>query len=120
MQGSISPTPPQPIVDSGETGMTLHRNPGKPLLILAAAALLSACGPQIPDTVAIAVAQPLSGPQASRGQDLVNGAKLAIDEINKAGYKIAGKPVTLELVSMDDKADPAEAKKVAQELVDKQ
>jgi branched-chain amino acid transport system substrate-binding protein len=89
------------------------------LLVLAAAAVLSACAPQIPDTVTIAVAQPLSGPQAGRGQDLLNGAKLAIDEINKAGYKIAGKPVTLELISVDDKADPAEAKKVAQELVDR-
>jgi len=99
--------------------MTLHRNRCKTLLVVAAAALLSACGQQMPDTVTIAVAQPLSGPQAGRGQDLVNGAKLAIDEINKAGYKIAGKSVTIELVSMDDKADPAEAKKIAQELVDR-
>jgi branched-chain amino acid transport system substrate-binding protein len=100
--------------------MKIHRTPMKPLFVLAAAAVLSACAPKIPDTVTIAVAQPLSGPQAGRGQDLLNGAKLAIDEINKAGYKIAGKPVTLELISVDDKADPAEAKKVAQELVDRQ
>jgi len=100
--------------------MTLHRTPRNPLFILATAALLSACAPQIPDTLTIAVAQPLSGPQAGRGQDLLNGAKLAIDEINKSGFKIGGKPVTLELLSVDDKADPAEAKKVAQELVDKQ
>jgi len=100
--------------------MTLHRIPRNPLFVLATAALLSACAPQIPDTLTIAVAQPLSGPQAGRGQDLLNGAKLAIDEINKSGFKIGGKPVTLELLSVDDKADPAEAKKVAQELVDKQ
>jgi len=99
--------------------MTFHRTPRNALFVLAAAAALSACGPHIPDTVTIGVAQPLSGPQAGRGQDLLNGAKLAIDELNKAGYKIAGKPVTLELVAVDDKADPAEAKKVAQELVDK-
>jgi len=93
------------------------RNPLQPLLVLAAAVGLSACGPKIPDTLTIAVAQPLSGPQAGRGKDLLDGAKLAIDEINKAGFKIAGKPVTLELVSVDDKADVAEAKKVAQDLV---
>ena len=74
---------------------------------------MSACAPKIPDTLTIAVAQPLSGPQAGRGQDLLNGAKLAIDEINKSGYKIAGKAVTLELISVDDKADPTEAKKVS-------
>jgi branched-chain amino acid transport system substrate-binding protein len=42
---------------------------------------------------------------------------MAVDEINKSGFKIAGKPVALELVSVDDKADVAEAKKVAQDLV---
>jgi len=99
--------------------MKILRNPTNPLFVLAAAALLSACGQQIPDSLTIAVAQPLSGPQAGRGQDLLNGAKLAIDEINKSGFKIGGKPVTLELLSVDDKADAAEAKKVAQELVDK-
>jgi len=100
--------------------MKIQRTTKNSLLALASAAALSACAPQIPDTLTIAVAQPLSGPQAGRGQDLLNGAKLAIDELNKNGYKIAGKPVTLELISVDDKADPAEAKKVAQDLVDKQ
>jgi len=65
------------------------------------------------------VAQPLSGPSAPRGQDLFNGAKLAVDELNKSGFKIAGKTVTLELVSADDKADPAVAKQVAQDLADR-
>jgi branched-chain amino acid transport system substrate-binding protein len=88
-------------------------------LLIAAATALSACGPKIPDTLTIAVAQPLSGPQAARGKDLLDGAKLAIDEINKNGFKIAGKPVTLELVSVDDKADPTVAKTVAQDLVDR-
>jgi branched-chain amino acid transport system substrate-binding protein len=88
------------------------------LFVLAAAAALSACGPKIPDTLTIAVAQPLSGPQAGRGKDLLDGAKLAVDELNKAGFKIGGKPVTLELVSVDDKAEVATAKKVAQDLVD--
>ncbi|HEY6512323.1 MAG TPA: branched-chain amino acid ABC transporter substrate-binding protein [Burkholderiaceae bacterium] len=99
--------------------MNINSTPRNPLFVVAAAAMLSACGPQIPDTLTIAVAQPLSGPSAPRGQDLLNGAKLAVDELNKVGFKIAGKPVTLELVSADDKADPAEAKKVAQDLVDR-
>jgi branched-chain amino acid transport system substrate-binding protein len=88
------------------------------LFVLAAAVALSACGPKIPDTLTIAVAQPLSGPQMGRGKDLLDGAKLAVDEINRNGFKIAGKPVTLELVSVDDKADKATAQKVAQDLVD--
>ncbi len=98
--------------------MTFLRKPLDSLFVLAAAAALTACGPKIPDTLTIAVAQPLSGPQAGRGKDLLDGAKLAVDEINKAGFKIAGKQVTLELVAVDDKADAATAKKVAQDLVD--
>jgi len=82
------------------------------------AALLAGCGPSIPANVKLGVAVPLSGPAADRGQDLLNGAKLAVQELNAAGYKIAGKPVTLELVAIDDKADPANAPKVAQQLVD--
>src|SRR5688572_2596337 len=98
--------------------MKTLRTPLNSLFVLAAAAALTACGPKIPDTLTIAVAQPLSGPQAGRGKDLLDGAKLAVDEINLAGFKIAGKAVTLELVSVDDKADPETAKRVAQDLVD--
>ena len=102
----------------GKNTMTSFSRPTA-IFLMAAAAALSACGPRIPETLTIAVAQPLSGPSAARGQDLLNGAKLAIDEINKTGFKIAGKPVTLELVSADDKADPAEAKNAAQSLVER-
>ena len=80
--------------------------------------LVSACGPRIPATITIGVAQPLSGPSAARGQDIVNGAKLAAVDLNASGYKIAGKPVRIEIVAVDDKADKEEAKKVAQGLVD--
>ena len=65
----------------------------------------------------IGVAEPLSGPSAARGQDVVNGARLAAADLNAAGYKIAGKPVKIEIVAMDDKADKEEAKKVAEALV---
>lgn len=80
--------------------------------------LLSGCGPSVPATVKIGVAQPLSGPSADRGQDLVNGVKLAVKELNASGFKIAGKPVTLEVVALDDKGEHETAKKVAQQLVD--
>ena len=74
--------------------MKSFRHPLRSLFVVAAAAALSACGPKIPDALTIAVAQPLSGPQAGRGKDLLDGAKLAVDEINTMGFKIAGKPVT--------------------------
>jgi branched-chain amino acid transport system substrate-binding protein len=85
---------------------------------LASLMLVTACGPSIPPSIKIGVAQPLSGPSAARGQDILNGVKLAAAELNASGFKVAGKPVTIEIVAMDDKADKETAKTVAQQLVD--
>ena len=97
-------------------------SPRSPLLGVSLAvllgSLLGACGQRVPDVIKIGVAQPLSGPSAARGQDLVNGAKLAAADLNIANYKVGGKPMKIEIVAMDDKADKEEAKKVAQALVD--
>ena len=79
--------------------------------------LLTGCD-NPPDTVRIGVAQPLTGNLAELGQDLHNGVKLAVAELNKEGFKIKGKPVTLEIVAMDDRSDPATGKEVAQKMVD--
>ena len=87
------------------------------LTAVATAALLTGCG-KVPDTIKIGVAQPLSGPLGALGQDLLNGVTLAVDELNKSGYTVDGKRVTLEVVSVDDKADAATGKAVAQQLVD--
>ncbi len=80
--------------------------------------LLAGCGKSIPPSIKIGVAQPLSGPSVARGQDLLNGVKLAVNELNAAGFKVAGNAVTIEVVAIDDKADKETAKKAAQELVD--
>lgn len=85
---------------------------------LATGLVLTGCDSGPPDTVKIGVAQPLTGDIAPLGQDLHNGVKLAVAELNKAGFKIKGKPVTLEIVAMDDRADPQTGKDIAQKLVD--
>lgn len=82
-----------------------------------ATVLLTGCD-NPPDTVKIGVAQPLTGNLAELGQDLHNGVKLAVAELNKEGFKIKGKPVTLEIVAMDDRSDPATGKEVAQKMID--
>ena len=59
------------------------------LTAVAATALLAGCG-KVPDTIKIGVAQPLSGPLAALGQDLLNGVNLAVAELNKGGYTVDG------------------------------
>lgn len=83
---------------------------------LASTGLLMGCD-SIASTIKIGAAQPLSGPLAPLGEDMLNGVKMAVDDLNKEGFRIKGKPVTLEVVSVDDKASADVGKTVAQELV---
>lgn len=48
---------------------------------------LIACS-KVPDTVKIGVAQPLSGPLAALGKDMLQGAELAAKEINASGVTV--------------------------------
>ena len=56
---------------------------------------------------------PLSGPFAARGQDLVDGARLAVDDLNVRGGVI-GK--TVSVVSVDDGCTAAGGAKAARKL----
>lgn len=85
--------------------------------IAALSITLAGCD-RTPDTIKIGVAQPLTGDLAALGKDLTNGVQLAISELNKEGFKLNGKLVTLEMVAMDDKANPEEGVRVAKQLVE--
>ncbi|WP_254615014.1 branched-chain amino acid ABC transporter substrate-binding protein [Burkholderia pyrrocinia] len=71
------------------------------------------------EVVTIGISAPLTGPQAAGGKDAENGARLAIDDLNKQNVKIGGKAVTFKLASVDDQADPKIGVQVAQSLVDR-
>jgi len=100
------------------------------LTVLAAAALLVACGkkeeaaaPAAPAASADPVVKighvgPTSGAIAHLGKDNENGAIMAIEELNAAGVMIDGKKVKLELMAEDDAADPKQGTAVAQKLAD--
>ncbi|AVP57441.1 branched-chain amino acid ABC transporter substrate-binding protein [Pulveribacter suum] len=78
---------------------------------------LGGCG-KVPDVVKIGVAQPLSGPLAALGQDLLNGVRLAVAELAKTGYSVDGKRVSFEVIAQDDRADAAGGRAAAQQLLD--
>ncbi len=105
------------------------------LTLVAAAALMTACGKkEEPAKAAPAAAAPApaaagmvvkighvgptSGAIAHLGKDNENGARMAIEELNAAGTMIDGKKVTFELMAEDDAADPKQGTAVAQKLVD--
>jgi len=69
-------------------------------------------------TVKIAHAGPLTGSIAHLGKDDENGVHLAVDQLNAQKVTIDGKPVTFEMMSEDDQADPKVGTTVAQKLVD--
>ena len=88
-------------------------------LIVAAAATLCGSAAMAQDMVVkIGHVGPVSGAQAHYGKDNENGARMAIDDLNKKGVMIGGKKVKLELVAEDDAADPKQGTAAAQKLCD--
>jgi branched-chain amino acid transport system substrate-binding protein len=86
------------------------------LVKLAASAGLAAClaGHSSAQTIKIGVNEPLTGPFAASGTYVVNGAKIAADEINGKGGVLGKK---IELVIEDNKSNPTEAAAVAEKLI---
>jgi branched-chain amino acid transport system substrate-binding protein len=74
---------------------------------------LAATGAQA-DTIRIGVNEPLTGPFAASGTYVVNGAKIAADEINAKGGVLGKK---IELLIEDNKSNPTEAAAVAEKLI---
>src|SRR5215470_7656675 len=86
------------------------------LLILALLVSASPARAQLAgQTVAIAVAGPLSGGAALLGKEQKQAVEMAVDEKNASGGVLGGQVV---LVSADDRADSAEGKAAAQRFCD--
>jgi branched-chain amino acid transport system substrate-binding protein len=66
------------------------------------------------DTVKIGVTQPLTGAFAASGNYVTEGARLAEEEINKAGGVLGKK---IELIVEDNKSNPTEAVATAEKLI---
>lgn len=64
--------------------------------------------------IKIGVVYPISGPLAKSGNAMANGARVAVEQFNRAGG-LRGRKI--EVVVRDDKANPAEAALVGRELL---
>ncbi len=88
------------------------------LLWTLSAALICAAGAgaaDMPKSVTIAVSQPMTGPLALNGQEVMQGAALAAELVNKGGG-IAGN-TQINLVEGDTRCNPTDAVNVTQRLI---
>jgi len=98
--------------------MKLKKNSMGILLACATASTLLLATPAFAQQVVkLGFTGPLSGGGALFGKNVLDGMRMAADEINAEGWQVAGKPSKLEIVSLDDKYNPAEAAINAQRLV---
>jgi branched-chain amino acid transport system substrate-binding protein len=74
----------------------------------------AAGGAAAQDTIKIGVTQPLTGAFAASGNYVAQGAKIAEEEINKAGGVLGKK---LQLIIEDNKSNPTEAVATAEKLI---
>jgi branched-chain amino acid transport system substrate-binding protein len=82
-------------------------------LLTVALVLTTGCAGRGAKVVRLAVVGPLTGSMAVVGQQFIDGARLAVDEVNAKGG-LNGRKV--ELVTEDDRNDPKEAASIAQKL----
>jgi branched-chain amino acid transport system substrate-binding protein len=89
-----------------------------PRFLRAALAALGATLLAVPalaqDTIKIGVSQPLTGAFAASGSYVTQGAKIAEEEINKAGGVLGKK---IQLIVEDNKSNPTEAVATAEKLI---
>lgn len=88
--------------------------------VLAAGAVLAfAVAGNAQNFITIPVSAPMTGPIANNGLHTFQGAEMAAEELNKTGGLKAGpwKGYHIKLEKLDDRAAPAEAANIAQQLV---
>lgn len=89
----------------------------KRIAALTAFGLAAAAPSFAQEVVKIGYSGPLSGGAALYGKNVLDGMKMAADEINAQGLDIGGKKYKLEIVALDDKYNPSETAINAQRLV---
>jgi ABC-type branched-subunit amino acid transport system substrate-binding protein len=86
------------------------------LPLAAGAAFAQAAGE--PQRVLVGFTAPLSGPLQASATDALNGARLALDRLNRQESRIAGVPVRFELLVKDDQASPERGVDIVREFAE--
>ena len=83
-------------------------------MVVAGACLLAACSSSTSGTVTVGIEGPMTGPQSATGIDMWRAAQLEAANINSAGG-VLGK--SIQLLQLDDRADPATGVFAAQQAI---
>lgn len=110
-QSSVS----QSIVDGPKSVVRTSDFRLRTFLAIAVFCLLSGCGKPGGPVVKIGFVAPLTGDQAPHGEDLLNGATLALEHAQRQGELIPGYKAVL--VPLDDQRSPTQAVAAAKKLV---
>jgi len=98
--------------------MRMHRSIATLAILALAATLAGGAAVQAEDkTLAIGLLGPLSGGAASYGVELLRGAELRVEEINKTGLKVGADTYRIKLVSYDHKAQAADTATATNKLI---
>ena len=89
----------------------------KPAYLAVAIALAFGGNAMAQEVVKIGYSGPLSGGAALYGKNVLLGMEMAATEINAKGLEIGGKKYKIEIVSLDDKYNPAETAINVQRLI---
>src|SRR3954463_9137288 len=106
-----------PLTSSKETKQVAVPSQVKRIAAIAAFGAAAAAPAFAQEVVKIGYSGPLSGGAALYGKNVLDGMKMAIDEVNAQGLEVGGKKVKLEVVALDDKYNPSETAINAQRLV---
>ena len=90
------------------------------LNVIVAAAVALCAGAVYAEDIVVRIGHvgPVSGSQAHYGKDNENGARMAVEDLNKENVLIGGKHAKFELVAEDDAADPKQGTAAATKLCD--
>jgi branched-chain amino acid transport system substrate-binding protein len=81
----------------------MYENAGTHDLLAMAFSMITGCNRQV--DVKLGYVGPLSGPLQDLGKDLLQGAQVAVDELNRDEFLINGKRAHFKLLVEDDKKD---------------
>ena len=99
--------------------MNLPRSLRLALIALSALSMLSTSGcDDGPRTLTIGVLVAQSGTSGARGKDLLRGATLAAEEINRSAFSVDGRPLKIQIKATDDKGEVEAATTQAHDLID--